>query len=82
MATAPLSDPVVAAVADLFHADRWQPSHDDLTIQFKRAGLSVGDPRNTYAMTGKRKRVRGSFSTRSITTSRPDRSSLRVSSGS
>jgi hypothetical protein len=59
MATAPLSDPVVAAVADLFHADRWQPSHDDLTIQFKRAGLSVGDPRNTYAMTGKRKRVRG-----------------------
>lgn len=59
MATAPLSDPVVAAVADLFHADRWQPSHDDLTIQFKRAGLSAGDPRNTYAMTGKRKRVRG-----------------------
>jgi Abortive infection C-terminus len=59
MATAPLSDPIVAAVADLFHADRWQPSHDDLTIQFGRAGLSHGDPRNTYAMTGKRKRVRG-----------------------
>lgn len=59
MAVAPLSDPIVAAVADLFHADRWQPSHDDLTIQFKRVGLSSGDPRNTYSMTGKRKRVRG-----------------------
>ncbi len=58
MAVAPLSDPIVAAVADLFHADRWQPSHDDLTIQFKRAGLSPADPRNAYSMTGKRKRVR------------------------
>jgi hypothetical protein len=59
MALAPLSDPIVAAVADLFHADRWQPSHDDLTVQFARAALSEADPRNTYAMTGKRKRVRG-----------------------
>jgi hypothetical protein len=59
MASAPLSDPIVAAVADLFHADRWQPSHDDLTIQFKRTRLLRADPRQQYAMIGKRKRVRG-----------------------
>jgi len=28
-------------------------------VQFARAALSEADPRNTYAMTGKRKRVRG-----------------------
>jgi hypothetical protein len=59
MASAPLSDPIVTAVADLFHQDRWQPSHDDLSIQFKRAGLSHADPRREIAMMGKRKRVRG-----------------------
>lgn len=59
MATAPLSDPIIAAVADLFHQDRWQPSHDDLTIQFRRVGLSHADPRSSVAMIGKRKRVRG-----------------------
>lgn len=58
MALAPLSDPIAAAVADLFHQDRWQPSHDDLTVQFKRVGLSQADPRASFAMTGKRKRVK------------------------
>ncbi len=61
MALAPISDPIVAAVADLFHADRWQPSHDDITVQLKRCGLSNADPRAAYAMTGKRKRVRGAL---------------------
>ena len=59
MAIAPLSDPIVAAVADLFHADRWQPSHDDLMSQFRRVGLAAADPRTTVSMIGKRKRVRG-----------------------
>jgi len=78
MAFAPLSDPVIAAVADLFHQDRWQPSHDDLTVQFKRVNVSHADPRNAISMVGKRKRARGVSSTPWIRVVRTVRVSLRI----
>lgn len=63
--TAPLSDTIVVALAQLVddaQTERRDPSHSDLEFHIKRASLSSGDP-NTQGLTvGKAKRIRSTLS--------------------
>lgn len=59
--TAPLTDAIVIALSQLIddaQTERRDPSHYDLEIQIKRAGLATGDPNSQGQTLGKAKRVR------------------------
>ncbi len=63
--TAPLSDSIIAAVAQLVddaQVSRRDPSHSDLEFHIRRAGLIQGDPNSNGLVVGKAKRVRSTLS--------------------
>lgn len=63
--TAPLSDSIIAAVAQLVddaQVDRRDPSHSDIEFHIRRAGLIQGDPNSNGQVVGKAKRVRSTLS--------------------
>jgi hypothetical protein len=61
MKSAPLSDAIITAVAQLVddaQSERRDPSHSDIEFEITRAGLSEGDPKNQGQTVGKAKRIR------------------------
>ena len=63
--SAPLSDTILVAVAQLVddsQTGRRDPSHSDLDVEIKRAGLIAGDPKSQGQTVGKAKRVRSILS--------------------
>jgi len=63
---APLSDAIIVAVGRLVDdaqaGQRRDPSHHDIELRIKQAGLRDGDPRTQGQMVGKRKRVSSTLS--------------------
>jgi len=65
MTKAPLSDPIIIAIAQMVddaQSERRDPSHSDLEFEIKRLGLSAGDPKSLGQIVGKAKRVRAVLS--------------------
>jgi hypothetical protein len=61
MPKAPLTDAIIVAVSKMVddaQSERRDPSHSDLDIEIKRAGLTAGDPKSQGQTAGKAKRVR------------------------
>jgi hypothetical protein len=61
----PLSDAIIVAVAQLLddaQTGRRDPSHSDLDTEFKRVGLTEGDPKYHGQTVGKAKRIRSTLS--------------------
>lgn len=61
---APLSDPIIIAVARLVddaQSGTREPSHSDIEFQINRSQLQKGDPRASGQTVGKAKRVRGTL---------------------
>jgi hypothetical protein len=62
---APVSDAIIVALAQLVddaQSGRRDPSHSDLDSEFKRAGLTTGDPKYQGQSVGKAKRIRSTLS--------------------
>ncbi len=63
--TAPLSDAIIIAVAQLVddaQGARRDPSHSDIEFNIRAAGLTTGDPNSNGQTLGKAKRVRSTIS--------------------